>query len=61
MSIDPTIGVTLKSLTSKAALHAYDLARYRLRHNARYHGWSDDKRTTYCLKKAFEAAAKEQK
>lgn len=48
--------VTKEALLSAPALKAFWLAEYRLRHNARYHSWPNDKRLTYCLEKAFDAA-----
>lgn len=52
--------VTKKALLSPAALTAWGLARYRLRHNARYSDWTDKRRLEYCLGKAFDAALSEQ-
>ena len=52
------VTVTKAALTSKAALRAASLAAYRMRHNARYRGWSDDQRLAKQLAAAFDAAAK---
>lgn len=49
--------VTKAALLSEAARHAFSVAEYRLRKNARYVDWSDDRRWAYCMEKAFEAAA----
>lgn len=50
--------VTLQDLLSPAAIHAFNLADYRLRHNARYFAWDDNKRLAYRLEKTFAEAVK---
>lgn len=47
--------ITRQDLLSEAAVRAFDLADYRLRHNARYFGWSEERRTKYRLAAAFDA------
>jgi hypothetical protein len=47
--------ITRAELLSDVALESFDLAEYRLRHNARYHGWQWEKRRAYALGKAFDA------
>lgn len=51
--------VALVDLLSKNAVRAFNIAEYRLRHNARYEPWDQDRRVRYCLEKAFEAAAQQ--
>ena len=48
---------TKRALLSESAVEAYRLAAYRLRHNARYSGWPEDKRIRHMLAAAFDAAA----
>jgi hypothetical protein len=56
--MDKEAVATKKDLTSHKALRAFQIAEYRLRHNARYSDWDDNKRLAYCMSKAFEAVAK---
>lgn len=48
-------------LLSPSAMKAFKLAEYKIRHNARYSSWSEDKCLQHKLLKAFDAAIKDRK
>lgn len=47
--------ISKKELLSDTMLKAMGIAEYRLRKNARYRGWDDDRRQRYMLERGLKA------